>query len=154
MSVPHDSSSSQAPLSDLTLLGNSKQSFPNSPSASILETFPNRNPDRDYWVKFHSTDFTSLCPVTGQPDYAPIDILYVPGQRCVETKSLKFYLASYRNQKDFNENITNRIFDDFKKACSPKSLIVEAQFHARGGISLTTRVQYPQSAAPLSIYQG
>lgn len=80
MSVPHDSSSSQAPLSDLTLLGNSKQSFPNSPSASILETFPNRNPDRDYWVKFHSTDFTSLCPVTGQPDYAQIDILYVPGQ--------------------------------------------------------------------------
>lgn len=127
-------------MKELTLLGNSKQSFPEKPSYETLETFPNRNPDRDYWVKFDCTDFTSLCPVTGQPDFAKIHIEYMPGERCVETKSLKFYLASFRNQRDFNENITNRIFDDFKKACAPKRLIVEGQFHARGGISLTTRV--------------
>ncbi|MBO6004917.1 MAG: NADPH-dependent 7-cyano-7-deazaguanine reductase QueF [Verrucomicrobia bacterium] len=127
-------------MKELTLLGNSKQSFPEKPSFETLETFPNRNPDRDYWVKFDCTDFTSLCPVTGQPDFAKIHIEYMPGERCVETKSLKFYLASFRSQRDFNENITNRIFDDFKKACTPKRLIVEGQFHARGGISLTTRV--------------
>lgn len=127
-------------MKELTLLGNSKQSFPEKPSFETLETFPNRNPDRDYWVKFDCTDFTSLCPVTGQPDFAKIHIEYIPGERCVETKSLKFYLASFRSQRDFNENITNRIFDDFKKACTPKRLIVEGQFHARGGISLTTRV--------------
>ena len=127
-------------MKELTLLGNSKQSFPEKPSFETLETFPNRNPDRDYWVKFDCTDFTSLCPVTGQPDFAKIHIEYMPGERCVETKSLKFYLASFRSQRDFNENVTNRIFDDFKKACEPKRLIVEGQFHARGGISLTTRV--------------
>ncbi len=127
-------------MKELTLLGNSKQSFPEKPSFETLETFPNRNPDRDYWVKFDCTDFTSLCPVTGQPDFAKIHIEYMPGERCMETKSLKFYLASFRSQRDFNENITNRIFDDFKKACTPKRLIVEGQFHARGGISLTTRV--------------
>ncbi len=127
-------------MKELTRLGNSKQSFPEKPSFETLETFPNRNPDRDYWVKFDCTDFTSLCPVTGQPDFAKIHIEYMPGERCVETKSLKFYLASFRSQRDFNENITNRIFDDFKKACTPKRLIVEGQFHARGGISLTTRV--------------
>jgi 7-cyano-7-deazaguanine reductase len=92
-------------------------------------------------VKFDCSDFTSLCPVTGQPDFAKIHIEYMPAERCVETKSLKFYLSSFRNQKDFNENITNRIFDDFIVACSPKRLVVEAQFHARGGISLTTRVE-------------
>lgn len=128
-------------LKGITLLGNSKQSFPEAPSASILETFTNRNPGRDYWVKFDCSDFTSLCPVTGQPDYARIHIEYVPSERCIETKSLKFYLASYRNQHDFNENITNQIFDDIKVACAPKRLIVEGQFHARGGISLTTRVE-------------
>lgn len=128
-------------IKGITLLGNTATSFPEEPSASVLETFPNRNPDREYWVKFDCSDFTSLCPVTGQPDFAKIRIEYVPADRCVETKSLKFYLSSFRSQKDFNENITNRIFDDFLKACSPKHLIVEAQFHARGGISLTTRVE-------------
>ena len=127
-------------LKGITLLGNPVESFPAEPSASTLETFPNRNPDRDYWVKFDCSDFTSLCPVTGQPDFAKIHIEYMPAERCVETKSLKFYLSSFRNQKDFNENITNRIFDDFIVACSPKRLVVEAQFHARGGISRTTRV--------------
>lgn len=128
-------------LTGITLLGNSKQSFPSEPSAAVLETFANRNPDRDYWVKFDCTDFTSLCPVTGQPDFAKIHIEYMPSERCVETKSLKFYLASYRSQRDFNENITNRIYDDFIKVCAPKHLIVEGQFHARGGISLTARVE-------------
>ena len=125
----------------ITLLGNSKQSFPEKPESSILETFPNRNPDRDYWVKFDCTDFTSLCPVTGQPDFAQFHIEYVPSERCIETKSLKFYMASFRNQRDFNENITNRIFDDIRAVCSPKRLIVEGRFHSRGGISLTTRVE-------------
>jgi len=129
-------------MDGITLLGNSGKSFPEKPSFDILETFPNRNPDRDYLVKFDCSDFTSLCPVTGQPDYAKIHIEYVPAERCVETKSLKFYLASFRAQRDFNENIVNHIFDDFVKATKPKHLVVEGAFHARGGISLTTRVEF------------
>jgi 7-cyano-7-deazaguanine reductase len=107
-----------------------------------LETFSNPA-RRNYWIHFETDDFTSLCPVTGQADFARIDIDYSPDRSCVESKSLKFYLASYRNERAFNEAITNRILDDFVRACSPREAIVTAQFSARGGIALTVRAQYP-----------
>ena len=83
---------------------------------------------------------------SGQPDFARIDIDYVPDRLCVESKSLKFYLASYRNERAFNEAVTNRILDDFVKACAPRETVVTAQFSARGGIALTVRAEYPDVA--------
>ena len=130
----------------LTLLGRSETAVPAAPSATILETFPNPA-IRPYWIRFKSADFTSLCPVTGQADFARITIDYRPAKRCVETKSLKFYLASYRNERAFNEAVTNRILDDFVKACAPREAIVIAQFSARGGIALTVRAEYPGKMA-------
>lgn len=126
----------------LTLLGRSETRTPVSPSEARLETFSNPA-RRNYWIHFETDDFTSLCPVTGQADFARIDIDYSPDRSCVESKSLKFYLASYRNERAFNEAVTNRILDDFVRACSPREAIVTAQFSARGGIALTVRAQYP-----------
>ena len=126
----------------LTLLGRSEARTPASPSEARLETFSNPA-RRNYWIHFETDDFTSLCPVTGQADFARIDIDYSPDRSCVESKSLKFYLASYRNERAFNEAVTNRILDDFVRACLPREAIVTAQFSARGGIALTVRAQYP-----------
>src|SRR3954463_4090769 len=105
--------------SELTLLGRSEAKIPTPSAEARLETFPNPA-KRSYWIHFETDDFTSLCPITGQADFARIDIEYVPERVCVETKSLKFYLASYRNERAFNEAVTNHILDDFVKACSPK----------------------------------
>jgi 7-cyano-7-deazaguanine reductase len=127
----------------LTLLGRSKARVPASPAEARLETFPNPAPGRNYRIHFETDDFTSVCPVTGQPDFARIDIDYVPDRLCVESKSLKFYLSSYRNERAFNEAVTNRILDAFVKACAPREAIVTAQFSARGGIALTVRAEYP-----------
>jgi len=126
----------------LTLLGRTEGKLPASPSEARLETFLNPEPRRNYRIHFETGDFTSVCPVTGQPDFARIDIDYVPGRLCIESKSLKFYLASYRNERAFNEAVTNRILDDFVKACAPREAIVTAQFSARGGIALTVRAEY------------
>jgi 7-cyano-7-deazaguanine reductase len=126
----------------LTLLGRSEVKLPASPAEARLETFPNPA-RRNYRIHFETDDFTSVCPITGQPDFARIDIDYVPNRLCVESKSLKFYLASYRNERAFNEAVTNRILDDFVKACGPREAIVTAQFSARGGIALTVRAEYP-----------
>jgi len=125
----------------LTLLGRSDTKLPAAPSEARLETFPNPT-RRNYHIHFETDDFTCLCPVTGQPDFARIDIDYVPDRLCVESKSLKFYLASYRSERAFNEAVTNRILDDFVKVCSPREAIVTAQFSARGGIALTVRTEY------------
>lgn len=133
--------------SKLTLLGRSDAKVPTSPAKASLETFPNPAPQRDYQIHFETDDFTSVCPVTGQPDFARIDIDYVPDRLCVESKSLKFYLASYRNERAFNEAVTNRILDDFVKACTPREAIVTAQFSARGGIALTVRAEYRDKKA-------
>jgi 7-cyano-7-deazaguanine reductase len=130
---------------DLTLLGRSETSLPSSPEEATLETFDNKNKSRDYWIKLDCPEFSSLCPVTGQPDSARISIRYVPDALCVETKSLKFYLASFRNQPGFNEEIANRIADDLIAVCNPRKLVVEAQFAPRGGISLMVEVVHPQS---------
>jgi len=126
----------------LTLLGKSEARLPASPAEARLETFPNPA-KRAYRVRFETADFTSLCPVTGQMDFAQITIEYIPAKLCVESKSLKFYLASFRNERAFNEAVTNRILDDFVRACSPRHASVTAEFSARGGIALTVRADYP-----------
>ena len=131
----------------LTILGRSEAKIPASPAGARLETFPNPAPRRNYRIHFETDDFTSLCPVTGQADFARIDIDYVPDRLCVESKSLKFYLASYRNERAFNEAVTNRILDDFVRACAPREAIVTAQFSARGGIALTVRAEYADKTA-------
>ena len=128
----------------LTLLGKSEARLPSSPSDARLETFPNPA-RRKYRIRFETADFTSLCPVTGQVDFAQITIEYVPNAQCVESKSLKFYLASYRNERAFNEAVTNRILDDFVRACSPREAVVTAEFSARGGIALTVRAEFPDA---------
>jgi 7-cyano-7-deazaguanine reductase len=135
----------------LTLLGRSEARLPASPVEARLETFPNPAPRRNYRIHFETDDFTSVCPITGQPDFARIDIDYVADRLCVESKSLKFYLASYRNERAFNEAVTNRILDDFVKACAPREAIVTAQFSARGGIALTVRAEYPDKTGDKKI---
>src|SRR4051812_25694848 len=108
----------------LTLLGRANASFPTEPATGVLESFENLFPQRDYVVRFECSDFTSLCPITGQPDFARIRIEYVPDKRCIETKSLKFYLAAYRNTRSFNEEVVNRMLDDLVAACAPRRLSV------------------------------
>lgn len=120
--------------------------IPASPADAKLETFPNPS-KRAYTIRFETDDFTSLCPVTGQADFARIAIEYVPAKICVESKSLKFYLAAFRNVRAFNEAVTNRILDDFVRACSPRSATVTAQFSARGGLALTVRAEFPDTGA-------
>lgn len=128
--------------SKLSLLGHTAK-FPEHPKAATLETFKNENARRDYWITFESHEFTSICPVTGQPDFARIRIEYVAGALCIETKSLKFYLASFRNTRSFNEVIVNRILDDLVEACQPRRMIVHGEFSARGGIAVTVDAEYP-----------
>ncbi len=107
--------------------------MPSQPS-KVLETFPNPNPERDYEIAFECPEFTCLCPRTGQPDFATIRIRYVPDARCVELKSLKLYLWSYRNEGVFHEAVTNQILDDLVKACEPRRMTVVGDFYVRGGI--------------------
>lgn len=127
----------------LTLLGRGDAKYPTEPSAGVLETFANAFRQRDYSIQFECADFTSLCPITGQPDFAKIRIEYVPGDRCIETKSLKFYLAAYRNTRSFNEEIVNRVLDDLVSACAPRRVHVHGEFASRGGIALTVDATYP-----------
>jgi 7-cyano-7-deazaguanine reductase len=127
----------------LTLLGNSQTIWPQSPDQAKLETFPNRSPQHAYWVHLDFPEFSSLCPVTGQPDTARIQIRYIPDQVCVETKSLKFYLTSFRNTKSFNEEIVNRILAELVAVLHPKQLVVRGDFSPRGGISLTAQASHP-----------
>ncbi len=114
--------------------------MPTSPS-NELETFPNPNPERDYSIHFECPEFTCLCPMTSQPDFATIRIRYVPDARCVELKSLKLYLWSYRDQGAFHEAVTNRIHDDLARALDPRFCEVEGDFFVRGGIRTVVRVQ-------------
>ncbi len=127
---------------ELKLLGRSDVAFPKSPSQSTLETFPNRNPHRSYEVLFECPEFTSLCPVTGQADFAKITIRYNPCDLCIESKSLKFYLASFRSTPSFGEDVANRILSDFVAVVKPLFVEVLAEFSPRGGISLNVRVDH------------
>ncbi|MFQ5508111.1 MAG: preQ(1) synthase [Leptospirillia bacterium] len=106
-----------------------------------LETFPNPNPKRDYEIHFECPEFTCLCPRTGQPDFATFDIRYVPDALCVELKSLKLYLWSFRDEGHFHEAVTNRILDDIVAAVAPRRITVTGDFYVRGGIHTVVTVR-------------
>lgn len=108
-----------------------------------LDTFSNPAPQRDYEIRFECPEFTCLCPKTGQPDFATIRIRYVPDQLCVELKSLKLYLWSFRNEGAFHEAVTNRILDDLVRATQPRKLTVVGDFYVRGGITTVVEASYP-----------
>jgi 7-cyano-7-deazaguanine reductase len=109
-----------------------------SMSESLLETFPNPCPERDYEIAIHCPEFTSVCPKTGLPDFAEIRITYTPDKHCLELKALKLYLIEFRNRGIFYEHVTNKILDDLVANCQPRRMTVIGDFSARGGI--TTRV--------------
>ena len=110
----------------------------------VLETFQNQHPENDYWVQFNCPEFTTLCPITGQPDFAELKILYVPGERMVESKSLKLYLFSFRNHGDFHEDCVNTIMKDLVRLMHPKYIEVVGLFTPRGGISIYPYANYGQ----------
>ncbi|HEX6006797.1 MAG TPA: preQ(1) synthase [Burkholderiales bacterium] len=115
--------------------------MPNRPSKG-LETFPNPTPQRDYRIHMEIPEFTCLCPRTGQPDFATLFLDYVPDRRCVELKSLKLYVWSYRNEGAFHEAVTNRILDDLVKATRPRYMRLTARFYVRGGIFTTVVAEH------------
>ena len=125
----------------LTALG-SKTTYKTEYDPSVLETFENQHPDNDYWVRFNCPEFTSLCPITGQPDFAEIRISYIPGRRMVESKSLKLYLFSFRNHGAFHEDCVNLIMKDLIALMDPKYIEVTGFFTARGGISIHPYANY------------
>ena len=120
----------------ITLLGEKKVKYHYDYCPEILETFENRHPDNDYWVKFNCPEFTALCPITGQPDFATIYISYIPDHKMVESKSLKLYLVSFRSHGDFHEDVVNVIMKDLVKLMDPKYIEVRGMFYPRGGISI------------------
>lgn len=129
----------------LKSLGSAKTEYKYSgPVVGILETFQNKFPHRDYSINFDFREFTSLCPKTGQPDFAEIFIEYIPDKKCIETKSLKLYFFAYRSEGTFMETITNRILDDCIAACDPRFMRVVADFKARGGIRNVVTAEYHQ----------
>lgn len=107
-----------------------------------LETFPNPRPGREYEISMECPEFTCVCPRTGQPDFATIRIRYVPAERCIELKSLKLYLWSFRNEGAFHEDVINRILDDLVRACQPRTMTVAGDFNVRGGIHTTVTAKY------------
>ena len=119
-----------------------KADIPETYAPQALEAFENRHPERDYWVQFNCPEFTSLCPITGQPDFAEIKILYIPDKRMVESKSLKLYLFSFRNHGDFHEDCVNIILDDLVKLMEPRYIEVLGLFVPRGGISIHPYANY------------
>ena len=114
----------------------------NTYSPEVLETFENKHIENDYWVQFNCPEFTSLCPITGQPDFAEIKIMYIPEYRMVESKSLKLYLFSFRNNGDFHEDCVNIIMKDLVKLMDPKYIEVIGLFTPRGGISIYPYANY------------
>ena len=133
---------------ELKLLGNHGTKYPQDYDPSVLEAFSNRHPDGDYFVKFNCPEFTSLCPITGQPDYACIIISYVPDKLLVESKSLKLYLFSYRNHGDFHENVVNTVMKDLIRLLDPKYIEVWGRFLPRGGISIDPYCNYGKPGTP------
>ena len=125
----------------LTLLGSSKQKYPETPDEAVLETFPNIHPDALYVVELECPEFTSLCPKTGQPDFAKLTICYVPDKNLVESKALKLFLFSFRNHGEFHEDVTNTIAKrlwDAMEGC--KAMVIRGDFYPRGGISINPTV--------------
>ena len=132
---------------NLKLLGRETQ-YASQYDPSLLETFQNQHPDNDYWVQFNCPEFTTLCPITGQPDFAEIKILYLPGERMVESKSLKLYLFSFRNHGDFHEDCVNVIMKDLIRLMDPKYIEVLGLFLPRGGISIYPFANYGRPGTP------
>lgn len=128
----------------LTMLGKSELTVPTSPDEAKLEKFGNIRPGRKYVIHLNCPEFSSLCPVTGQPDSACISIRYIPNLFCVETKSLKYYMASYRNTAAFNEEVVNRVLDDLVTLLEPQQMEIIGKFGSRGGIQLTCEASYPE----------
>ena len=126
----------------LTLLGNRNVKYDTDYNPNLLETFENKHQENDYWVKFNCPEFTSLCPITGQPDFATIYISYVPSVKMVESKSLKLYLFSFRNHGDFHEDCVNKIMKDLIQLMDPKYIEVHGRFLPRGGISIDPYCNY------------
>lgn len=129
-------------INGITLLGNQKVDYQFSYTPEVLETFKNKHQDNDYFVKFNCPEFTSLCPITGQPDFAVIYISYIPDVLMVESKSLKLYLFSFRNHGDFHEDCMNIIMKDLIKLMDPKYIEVWGKFTPRGGISIDPYCNY------------
>ncbi len=124
---------------NLTQLKKGNTVYPDSPAPGLLEAFDNPSLKRDYHVTFACPEFTSVCPITGQPDFGHIEIDYVPDTQCVESKSLKLYLFSFRNHGAFHEEVVNTILDDVVKAIHPRSITVTGNFNPRGGISIKVK---------------
>jgi 7-cyano-7-deazaguanine reductase len=118
--------------------------YPQAPELAELETFPNPAPHRNYLISLDCPEFTTLCPITGQPDFARIEIHYVPDQKCIESKALKLYLFAFRNIGSFHEAVTNRIADDLVQAMAPRWLQVKGIFNARGGIAISVCAEHGQ----------
>ena len=117
--------------------------FSQMSSTMTIETFPNPRPGRDYEIAIEVPEFTSLCPKTGLPDFGEIHITYVPGDRCIELKSLKYYFIDFRNRGIFYEDVTNQILDDLVAACEPRRMTVVGDFTPRGGIKTVVTASYP-----------
>ena len=126
---------------DLQALG-AKVKYSEDYAPEVLESFENMNKENDYWVRFNCPEFTTLCPITGQPDFAEIRISYVPDVRMVESKSLKLYLFSFRSHGDFHEDVVNTIMKDLIKLMDPKYIEVTGFFTPRGGISIYPYANY------------
>ena len=126
---------------NLKALGNGTE-YLTTYAPQVLETFTNRHCDNDYWVRFNCPEFTSLCPITGQPDFAEIRISYIPAKKMVESKSLKLYLFSFRNHGEFHEDCVNTIMKDLIKLMEPKYIEVLGLFVPRGGISIYPYANY------------
>ena len=129
----------------LTKLGSADNKYVFDYAPEVLETFTNKHVERDYWVKFNCPEFTTLCPITGQPDFATLYISYIPDVKMVESKSLKLYLLSFRNHGDFHEDAVNIVADDLIKLMEPRYLEVWGKFLPRGGISIDPFVNYGRS---------
>jgi 7-cyano-7-deazaguanine reductase len=127
----------------LTLLTRSHTPVAAAPDAARLESFENLYRKRDYWIEFDCPEFTTLCPVTGQPDFGHISIRYIADRLCVESKSLKLYLHAFRNGNTFHEEAVNRILDDLVAAIQPRRAVVRGAFRPRGGIAITVEASYP-----------
>ena len=127
---------------ELTHLGSQGTTYKYEYDPSLLETFDNKHPENDYYVKFNCPEFTSLCPITGQPDFATITISYVQNIKMVESKSLKLYLFTFRNHGDFHEDAVNVIMKDLIKLMDPKYIEVTGKFLPRGGLSIDPYCNY------------
>jgi 7-cyano-7-deazaguanine reductase len=127
-------------LKDLTLLGQGT-----TQPSKLLETFPNKHPNRRYKVRLETDEFTAVCPLTGQPDFAKLRVEYIPNEKIVESKSFKLYIWSFRNEGIFHEHVTNVILDDLVEALDPHWCRVVADFSVRGGIAITVEAEHTRT---------